>query len=253
MTRWVIEEGVFGQDALTRRARERGLTVHAWEASWWERAPDWSGDVYFRGSLGFAARVERELSWRPGAMCEEAAFSCAAWYPRVTAHLLTERHVFTTVEALCDDPEGVAAQLDAQDTLFVRPDSPLKPFSGRVVSAPGLTPGHLDHGFYYEDLTLAVVATPVVEVHEEWRFVVVEGVVVAESGYVAEGRAERAGVPEDARALACEIAGQLEPPARAYVLDVARTGAGLGLVELNPFGGADLYGCDPDAVLDALC
>lgn len=252
MARWVIEEEVFGEDALTRRARERGLEVLGWRDTWWETPPALSGPTYARGSLGWAARVTREMGWRPGPMCDPDAFACRTWYPQVEDALLTRAHVFTTVEALCRDAARVAEELGAGSKLFVRPDSPLKPFSGRVVDVWGLTPGHLDHGFYYEDVGLPVVASPVVEVEAEWRFVVVGGEVVAGSGYVAEGRATRDGDASQAWSYAQALAGRLEAPARVYVLDVARTPRGLGLVELNPFGGADLYGCDPDAVLDVL-
>ena len=43
MARWVIEEEVFGEDALTQRARARGLEVLAWRDAWWEAPPALSG------------------------------------------------------------------------------------------------------------------------------------------------------------------------------------------------------------------
>ena len=36
------------------------------------------------------------------------------------------------------------------------------------------------------------------------------------------------------------------------MLDVCEAEGGLALLELNPFSGADLYACDPGAVVDAV-
>jgi hypothetical protein len=52
--------------------------------------------------------------------------------------------------------------------------------------------------------------------------------------------------------FAAEIATELTPPQRVYVLDVCETEDGYRLLELNPFSGADLYGCDLDAVVAAV-
>ena len=52
-----------------------------------------------------------------------------------------------------------------------------------------------------------------------------------------------------AQALVDEMA---EAPEPVFVLDLAETPNGLRVVELNPFSGADLYACDPDAVVRAV-
>ena len=69
------------------------------------------------------------------------------------------------------------------DAVFVRPDSPLKPFAGRVVTLAGLSAADLDHGFYYDDLELPIVITPLRRVVAEWRFVIAAQTIVAASGY----------------------------------------------------------------------
>jgi ATP-grasp domain-containing protein len=71
------------------------------------------------------------------------------------------------------------------------------------------------------------------------------GEVVAGSAYEADGRSS---LPADPRgepwAYASSIAERLEAPQPIYVLDVCEADGGLALLELNPFGGADLYACD---------
>ena len=94
---------------------------------------------------------------------------------------------FLPVSALIADRHAIAADLGASGSLFVRPDSPLKPFSGRVVDVATLSLAKLDHGFYYDDRQLPVVAAPVRAIGREWRFVVAGGAVLTAELLVAEG------------------------------------------------------------------
>ncbi|MCS7465149.1 ATP-grasp domain-containing protein [Stieleria sp. ICT_E10.1] len=111
----------------------------------------------------------------------------------------------------------------------------------------------LDHGFYYENETLPVVVAPVVDVGREWRFVVVARQVVASSGYNADTRcAADSGGGVEARKLAVEVASSMLPPCPVYVLDICQVGDEYRLIELNPFGGADLYDCDSNAIVEAV-
>lgn len=114
----------------------------------------------------------------------------------------------------------VASSIGCTDRVFLRPDSPLKPFSGRVVDV-AISLKALDHGFYYEDETLPVIVAPVADVGREWRFVIVDGQVITGSSYDAETRsASSAGGDSNAFDLAEEIASSMEPPSPVYVLDI---------------------------------
>jgi hypothetical protein len=256
---WLLEPEVFGDSPhpLAGAAQRAGHGVTFWRDEWWSTGalPEIDDErVVFHGSLGNAARVAALGRWSPGAYCDVERLRCSAWYPAVGQWRLNERYVVTTVRALCERPREVAAGLGSGlERAFVRPDGPLKPFGGRVVTLEGLTPQALDHGFYYDDLELPIVVAPVTALYEEWRFVVVHGAVVGSSGYHAAGRrAATTKIPAEATALAKEIVAVLPAPDPAYVLDLARTEAGLRLVELNPFSGSDLYGCDRDAIVAAV-
>ena len=90
---------------------------------------------------------------------------------------------------------------------------------------------------------------------EEWRFVVVDGQICASSSYEAETRqGTETKIPTDVRAFADEVVTDLDPPEPVYILDIGRTknGSSLGLVELNPFSGADLYSCNYAGIVHAL-
>jgi hypothetical protein len=135
----------------------------------------------------------------------------------------------------------------------VRPDSPLKPFSGRVLRRDQISLAALDYGFYYEDNRLPVIVAPVREVHREWRYVVVAGEVVAGSAYQADGRSA---LPDDPTgepwAFASAVAREINAPQDVLVLDACEADGALFLLEINPFSGADLYACDRAAVVAAV-
>lgn len=244
---WLLEQGVFASGFdLTAAARRAGHHVTPWDDTWWSApAPPLAGPVLFHGSLGNAARIHREHRWRPGAFCNTDAFHCSAWYPHARPWLLnTDWHILPADRLVASPPD--------LDPLFVRPDSPLKPFSGRVLARAALTLAALDFGFYFDDPTLPVLVAPVRPVSREWRYVVADRRVIAGSAYSAERRPlpdEPTGAPWS---FAQTIASTLPPPDPVYVLDLCESAGELHLLEFNPFSGADLYACDADAIVDAV-
>jgi hypothetical protein len=246
---WVLESAAFssGHATLIPAIAGAGHRVVQWDDGWWKRG-DWPdlGDapVVFQGSLGNAARVRAGLPWRPGAFCDVRAFCCSTWYPLASEWLVHRQWRIIPAHLLVEDPAAAVRRLGDPGSVFVRPDSPLKPFAGRVLAVDKITLPALDHGFYYDDPTIPVVVAPVRAIGREWRYVVVDQVIVAGSAYAAADRAARADDPRGAAwSFAAEIAAKLPPPERVYVLDVCETDDRLWLLEINPFSGADLYAC----------
>ena len=68
------------------------------------------------------------------------------------------------INRLVANAGSVATEFGCTDRIFVRPDNPLKPFSGRVLDVDWGSRKSLDHGFYYEDETLPVIVAPIVDV-----------------------------------------------------------------------------------------
>lgn len=139
-----------------------------------------------------------------------------------------------------------------EQRLFCRPDSPLKPFAGRIVDVSTFCPQTVDVGYYYDDLSLPILFEPVVTVGREWRFVVVDGFSsVAGCQYAGSRVRDDAAVALDNAAiqLVYDVARDPWQPARAYVVDVAEMNGVVSLLEINPISGADFYECNPDAIV----
>ncbi|EMI19076.1 hypothetical protein RMSM_03993 [Rhodopirellula maiorica SM1] len=255
---WILESDMFptSHAALRQAITNTGHTIVDCKDEWWlYEPPEFNSEtpIVFHGSLGSAAVIEIKRIWHPGSFCPVNNFCCTAWYPKATRWLLNERWLCMPANEFVAHAADIAAEIGCAEQVFVRPDSPLKPFSGRVLDVDSISLEALDYGFYYEDDTLPVVVAPVVDVGREWRFVVVEGHVVAGSGYDADTRrAADAGDDTDARDLAVQVASSMQAPAAVYTLDVCQVGDDYRLIELNPFGGADLYDCNAVAIVKAV-
>jgi len=245
---WVLERDVFvGGGVIHAAALAAGHRLIDWSDRWLTDMsyPRLTGAVLFHGSLGNADRIVREVVWMPGAYCQTSRFHCSAWYPAASQWLLHEQWEIHSASFFVENADAILDRLGAVDWVFVRPDSPLKPFSGRLVRRGQISLSTLDYGFYYDDAEIPVVIAPMRQVLREWRYVVVGRKVVAGSGYVAEGRSATSDDPNGpAWRFAAEVAADLTPPDPVYILDVCETDKGLRLIELNPFSGADLYACN---------
>ena len=257
-TSWVIEPQVFPAtyERFSSAICDAGHRVVEWSDDWW-RSGNWPSlgtePIVFHGSLGNAARIHTELFWQPGAFCNVAAFHCSQWYPVVARWLIHRRWHLTCADELVEHSGEILRHIGSPERFFVRPDSPLKPFAGRVLSREQLSLKALDHGFYYGDASLSVIIAPVREIGREWRYVVVMGGIVAGSAYEATRRQQR---PDDPTGepwkFAAHIAANIPAPDEVYVLDICEADGDLHLMELNPFSGADLYACDANSIVAAV-
>lgn len=254
MPTWILENDVFNQaDPLREGAKQHGHKVLTWSDDWWPKLPVMTTPAMFHGSLANAHQIAQSGQWRPGAWCDTARFHCSAWYPHAEPWLVHRTWRSFTAVDFVRRQEQILAEMGDPDRIFVRPDSPLKPFSGRVLTRDTISLKALDYGFYFDDETLPVIVAPIRTIGREWRFVVVADQVVTGSEYLAEGRRARASqVPPEVWRLAETVTAALPAPETVYVLDLCEANGDYCVMELNPFSGADLYACDGAALVAAI-
>jgi hypothetical protein len=252
---WLIEVGVFPETA------SRVCSAIEARGDRWTRYVDGIAEaelppreacVVFWGSLGAAYRDRVAARWHPGAIGDIEEFRVASYAPRLAPLLANTDMVTTTVRDLVEKRQGVLDRLHQPERVFVRPDSALKPFAGRVLDASTINLAALDHGFYYDDDSLPIVVAPARQIQREWRTVVAEGRVVTGCSYTTDRRGADETLPEAVREIAGQVARGNWQPAPIYIVDVAEVDSQVRVLELNPFSGADLYHCDPHAVVDAV-
>jgi hypothetical protein len=254
---WLLEREMFadGHAALAAAIHENGGRIVDWSDTWWaEKRPPALHDelVVFHGSLGNAAKIVEQMPRRPGAFCNVSQLSCSHYVPLLNDHAVQRNGIFCTVQALVNEHKTLLENWPSS-TIFVRPDSPLKPFSGRVIERSAISLTALDYGFYYDDTNLPIFVCPPRAIGREWRFVVVGNNVVAHSSYLASDRSpDCASPPREAVQLADFIARSLPVSDLAFMIDIAEVEDELGILELNAFSGFDLYACDRNAIVHAI-
>jgi hypothetical protein len=256
-TVWVIESDVYkDQHQALKQAIQKLNQEHIeWKDEWLDtqQFPELIGrKVIFHGCLSNADYVFKNKLWEPGSYCDVDQFLCSRWYEQAKPWLLQSNWMLSTVKKLVENPQSVTNTIKT-DQFFVRPNSPLKPFSGRVLSKNSVTYEALDFGFYFDNPDEEIVISDLKRVEKEWRYVIVGQQVITGSSYLADNRAasddEWKGEPLE---LAKQIASQMKAPQEVYILDICYSGGEYKLLELNPFSGADLYNCDRHKIVEAL-
>jgi hypothetical protein len=252
---WVLESEVFpkSHQSLRDAICTAGHQVVDWSDTWWQDGIPrrvGGGPTVFHGSLANAAAINDQLSWSPGSFCDTPTFNCSNWFAPSREWLLHTDWQILAADEFVESAALVCKQLGCGDQVFVRPNSPLKPFSGRVLNVDEVSLAALDYGFYFEDDALPIVVAPVRDIGREWRFVVVRSRIIAGSAYDASTRSAISDEPaSSAWKFADTVAASLPAPSDVYILDICEADGALRLLEINPFGGADLYACNAGEIV----
>jgi hypothetical protein len=131
------------------------------------------------------------------------------------------------------------------NSLFVRPDSGAKEFSGRIVYSKNCNLEFFDYGFYHEDPNLLVVISSSKKIEKEWRLVVANKKVITGSQYKINCELESSpDCPEEIIEFGNKIVNMDWEPDPIYTIDVCSSNGKLYLLEINSFSCSGLYDCD---------
>lgn len=208
------------------------------------------------GTANLVEQVAAHRPWWPGVWFDAQAFNYTAWARHYGRHLLNDPAdvAQVTLAGLLEQAHTLPVLHHAD--VFVRPEHDLKAFPGTV-----RTPGEL-LVWAQEAVTgrlagigpdTPVVIAPAHGIAAEWRVVVTdEGEVIGSSRYRSRGRLSVAlDTPDDVLAFARARAQQWSP-APVFVLDVARSGEGLYVVEAQCAHCAGFYAMDLNAWVDGM-
>lgn len=157
---WIIENGGFvSGDILLDSVKKLNKNFVLWNDDFWKTKEYevFDKNSIFHGSLGNASKIKNEISWTPGALCDEKGFSFQYIYENYNDFILNKNCIFTTINDLLKNPSLLDDICKTSTKFFARPNSPLKEFSGRILDKTDLTPAHFDYGFYHEDINLPIV------------------------------------------------------------------------------------------------
>lgn len=205
------------------------------------------GPGVFYGSLNMAKFIQRSVpaETRPAVYCTLRNYDCSRYYAYLGKYLLNGRYAMVPFAELERNRGFLFGALGCEDAVFVRPDGGDKRFTGQLLYLESFDRDYERMGAYDVSADTLVVVSEPRNLTGEWRFVVVEGKVVAGSAYKKSDEV----IPDAARALADEVAQEYEPD-KCWTLDVCRTKEGeYFLLEIGSFSCAGLYRCDVEPIV----
>jgi hypothetical protein len=210
--------------------------------------------VVTHADIELVGRVLDDALWIPGAFATVDHFFCSSYFPHLGHFLLNPDHSVLPFAELAPRSKSLFETYGRNGQIFVRPDSPLKLFSGLLASRDTFEKDLAFMAFYeFPPESLVVVSSPKT-ITKEWRFVVAGQRVVASSLYKdGDELISQPGSDDGARVLAEAIVAVGYAPDPVWVMDICRTADDrFHLLEIGGFSFSNLYACDKDAVVSAV-
>lgn len=259
---WLIQTNIDGVniDSMIDAVWAQGMSVHEKEHRIGERINFSSYGpkdcVICYGDIDFVRQIHRRAPFVPGAWANFDHMKCSFYYAYFGEYLLNRQYLMMPVGELLRQWKKLALTTpvfnDKQlafmkptfvsepcQSVFVRPDSGAKPFTGYVIKS--------DEQHKIKTLVQAVgsemlvVVAPEKSITAEWRFVVCDGKVIAGCQYLP---IENPNFTPSSLRLAEIIASQEWQPDRCYTVDIAESEGDVHLLEINSFSCAGFYGCE---------
>jgi hypothetical protein len=202
------------------------------------------------GALKFA-RIAKERNFWPGSFLNEN-FDFQVYREHWAGHLLNGDAWFGRFADVPPPTEALG------DPFFIRPVHDNKAFNGTVLTYAEYQAKRyqvVDLGVrdgYILDADTPVLVSQATNLFQEYRIWIVAGKVVTGSLYKLNRRPTfRAQVDDDVLKYAAARAKEWGP-ADAYVLDIARTSAGLSILEAGNINSAGFYEAEMSRIVEAL-
>lgn len=264
---WLIDADMFVgyRDALVAAVREQGHEAKLiqtpsppfrWDDVGCSYRETFSKDacVVSHGDIELTTRIQQEGRWRPGAFCTVENFFCSSYLSWCGKYWLNADYKMLPFGELHRQQDILFETFGRGGRVFIRPDSPLKLFTGQVVTRDTFETDLEFMGFYEFPASSPVVVSSPKRIAKEWRFVVAAGEVVAGCLYQeADEQVYRSEYDSLAFELAGEIASLGYAPDPVWVVDICMTSDNVyHLLEVGGFSFADLYACNMDDVVRAV-
>jgi len=250
---WVLQKNLFNEMAFTSLqaqlvAQDTPHAIVTLRPFIHEIVPDVdvTGPVFVCGSTSLG-KVARAKGWTPGYFDQNLDYRLLTHH--YGEHMLNADARFSKLKE--------AHVVD--EFVFIRPVGDGKQFAGEVMTRDDFHTWRdrvvaLDGESTFTTLTgddLVVLAHPKA-IHAEYRFYVVDGVVITGSMYKRGDRVHySAQVDDRVRDFAQARADQWRPN-RAFCLDVAETPAALKVIEINSINSSGFYACDMGKFVNAI-
>ena len=206
--------------------------------------------VITHGTIQFCKQIEKHFGpqWCPGTYFNKNVKSFGLFASHYGELMLNNDFY------LIPYSEFVRRGLKQGQSVFIKPDSGMKEFTGKVITYENFIDeiNSMNQIEIVDPETLCVVAESK-SIEAEFRYVIVDGKVVTGSEYrwdnVLDVRKDTLPICDK---LAKHVAEMKWQPDRVYVCDIALSDNEPKIVELNAFSSSGLYACDTNAIAKAV-
>lgn len=266
--KWLIQTNMDGVDTnpMIEKVIAQGMTAHTIECRLGQQVDfdiyDPHDCIICYGDIDFVRQAHQRARFIPGVWCNFENMKCSTYYAYFGEHLLNQQYqiiplnellrkwndivlvhsLFTEEQLAFIKPTFVASLCPS---LFVRPDSGVKSFTGYVV-APNEKHKIQTLLESVGPETLIIIA-PEKKITAEWRFVICDRQVITGCQYLPVESPDLP--PPLSFRLAGIIATQEWQPDLCYTVDIAESEGNIYLLEINSFGCAGFYDCNMNAIV----
>lgn len=204
-------------------------------------AIDTKEDIFVIGATALN-KIAQEKKWYPGSLYNEN-FSYGIWKEHLGEELLNNEAIIDTFGKI--EPKW--------DVFFLRPCEDSKDFSGGIFEKEEfyVWRQQLEKiGYLFKEHD--VFASPIKKIKEEYRFFVIDGEVTTYSQYKKEDTLyKNKNISNEVIQYVKRIV-QIWQPAKAFVVDIAKTNDGYKIIEYNNINSAGFYDCDIQKIVEKI-
>lgn len=216
--------------------------------------------VVYYGSLGVGFQVRSTCPWVPGIYSTTENYECTKYYPVFGSELFNANYIMLPYGELLRQKEFLYDTIGQKNTVFIRPNDAVKSFTGKLVYKEHFEKDVEYMGFNQLSKDKLVVVAEPRNIVREWRFIVVDGNIIAGSLYSDQFRGNRLHREEDVfssgeHAKALMYAEQIVQdydykPDRAWSLDICEDLVeDLYVLEVGCFSCCGLYASNTDVIV----
>lgn len=214
--------------------------------------------VIFYGSLGLSRTVKQHTAWIPGIFCDLPKFECVNYYTYLGEHLVNQDYSMLPFGELNRRKDFLLKTHGSEDgRVFVRPSSPFKIFTGKVIKACDWASEVKFLGFYDVEPDRVVVVSSPKEIIAEYRLVVVEKTVVSGCQYIRDNEIKTGPCPIEMLSYGQWVVDNTNYcPEPVWVLDVCEYADKRGsegklraVMEVGAFSTSGLYCCPQEPIV----
>ncbi|RLD67278.1 MAG: hypothetical protein DRI84_02880 [Bacteroidetes bacterium] len=251
-TKWILQTNIFKEKAVDKMINcfQRQdlpfdlVKIIPFTDTLPEGITDYDGPVLAYGTTTLLRNISASNEFIPGMWFNEDTFKPSVWGPKFGDDWLNKESKVTRVDKVLSLWE------DYKTPLFIRPDSDFKLFAGDIFYKYDYERWieHVEED-EFQNLKLDTIVTlsPVKHILAEWRFIIIDKKVIAQSMYRKRGQLYISDEYDwrsiEAADLAMKIADMEWQPESAYTLDICETHQGYKVIEVNCFNASGYYAC----------